>query len=206
MLTKTNVQIHLPAPIVFDLGGSESTSFSVEACGTGSFTGLAYTIPAHASGKLKAAIQVMALTSADMEDLNKMIMGLLSASKQQQVKEYVTAQGSGSISLWRLICGGAQASASKTTETMTNLGLTKEQITKIIDSMFEMAKKMSRVQLDFTIDNSKNDYNVSGDLQLYTISGTINSSKGTAQYRMLADQGTAGGGSASAKGDIIPLS
>ncbi len=42
-------------------------------------------------------------------------------------------------------------------------------------------------------------------LQLYTISGTITTSKGTAQYRMLANKGTAGSGKAKAKGHIIPL-
>lgn len=205
MLTKTNVQIHLPGSILLD-AGSETTGFSVDACGTGSFTGLSYTIPAHASGKLVAAIQVMALTSGDMKDLNEMVMTMLKASEQKKVIDYGKAQGSGNLSIWRFFSAGAQASASKTTDTMTTSGLNPEQMTTIINRMFDMASKMSRVKLDFTIDNSKNDYNVSGDLQLYTISGTISTSKGTKQFRMLADQGTAGGGSAPAKGEVISLS
>lgn len=87
------------------------------------------------------------------------------------------------------------------------MGLSEEQISTIVDKMMEIASTMTSVELDFDIDNTENDYSVSGDLQLYTISGTITSEKGTQEYRMLADRGTAGSdSSAKATGKIIPLS
>lgn len=44
--------------------------------------------------------------------------------------------------------------------------------------MFEVEKSLSYVELDCKVDNHHNDYSVSGDLQLYTIS----TKKGTAEF------------------------
>lgn len=205
MLTKTNVQIHLPGSVILG-AGSETTGFSVEACGKGSFTGLSYTIPAHAKGKLEAAIQIKSFTSQDMKELNDMVMTMLSATAREDVKSYEKANGSANLSIWRFWSAGAEASYEKNTNAMKSSGLSQAQIDTVINRMFDMASQMSRVKLDFTIDNSANDYNVSGDLQLYTLSGEIKTAKGTQQFRVLADKGTAGGGAAPAEGKVIPLS
>src|ERR1700710_1925916 len=56
-------------------------SFSVESQGYGSFTGMAYTVPAHSDGRVTADIQTLALTSADVQTLVDLIKGMLSASQ-----------------------------------------------------------------------------------------------------------------------------
>lgn len=206
MSTSGHISINFPAILTVDAPPASETGFSVEAQGTGSFTGLSYTVPAHTSGTLKAAIQVMAITSADVDKLNTMVMSMLSASERSKVTSHEAVSASANLSVWSIFGGGASASYTKTTDTMHSMGLTDDQITTIINQMFEIASKMTHVEIDFTIDNTANDYAVSGDLQLYTISGKIVTSKGTTEYRFLADSGSAGQGSAPAKGNIIPLS
>ena len=206
MTTTGHISINFPAVITVDAPPSSETGFSVEAQGTGSFSGLAYTVPAHSKGTLKAKIKVMAFTSDDVKKLNDMVMSMLSASQREEVKTQEETYASANITIWSIFGGGASASYRKTSDAMHSKGLTDAQITKIIDEMFNIAKKMSQVELDFTIDNTANDYSVSGDLQLYTISGKISTTKGTTEYRFLADRGSAGQGAAPAAGNIIPLS
>jgi hypothetical protein len=206
MTTSGLISINFPAAILVDAPPSSETGFSVEAQGTGSFTGLSYTVPAHASGTIKAMIQVMAITSDDVKKLNDLVMSMLSASEKSKVTTHEETHASANISVWSMFGGGASASYEKTTDTMHSMGLTDDQVTDVINHMFEIAQQMSHVELDFTIDNTANDYPVSGDLQLYTIAGKIVTSKGTADYRMLSDSGSAGQGTAPAKGTIIPLS
>lgn len=206
MGTSGHISINFPAVLTIDEPPATTTGFSVEAQGTGSFTGLSYTVPAHAKGTLKATIQVMAITSADVEKLNTLVMSMLSASVRSKVTTNEETQASANISIWSMIGGGASASYKATKDTMNSMGLTDDQITTIVNSMFDIAKQMSHVELDFTIDNTANDYSVSGDLQLYTISGKITTDKGTTEYRLLSNSGSAGQGAAPAKGNIIPLS
>ena len=205
MTIETGIQIHFPAPLLLDAGGSSEDSFSVEACGTGSFTGLVYFIPAHASGTLKAVSQAMCMTSADVETLNSMMEGMLKDSVKEVITTHSEANGFGNLSFFRFFSGGASASAAATRETMKSSGLTEAQINTFMAEMFKIASTMKHVELDFRIDNKDNNYSVSGDLQLYTLSGQIKTSKGTKQYRLLAEKGTAGNGAASATGKIIPL-
>ena len=189
-----------------ELKGDTSTAFDVDAQGTGAFTGLSYTVPAHTRGHLKATIQSHSMTSQDVATLNSLVMSMLDASKQDEVREHEQIDASANISVWSMFGGGASADYNKTTDTMHSMGLSDDQITTIVEKMMEIATNMNVVELDFEIDNTENDYSVSGDLQLYTISGTISTSKGTAEYRMLADRGTAGDdSSAKATGKIIPM-
>lgn len=94
---------------------------------------------------------------------------------------------------------------------MKKKGLTEAQITMLMEAFLERAKQMSTVEIDFYVNNQNNDYSVSGYLYLYTVSGTIKTPKGTAQYRMLADGAAAGGpppngGGAPSTGNVIPIS
>lgn len=183
--------------------GSAETAFSVAAQGMGSFNGLSYTVPAHAKGTLEAAVQVMAMTSKDVKKLNKLVKSMVSASKWEKVKEQEKISASADLSLWRIFSAGASSSYAKTREKMSGFGLNNAQIDKVVDELFKAAQKMSSVELEFTIDNTENDYSVSGDLQLYTIGGKISTSKGTTEYRMLANRGTAGEGTAKAEGGVF---
>jgi hypothetical protein len=182
-------------------------SFSVTAQGNGSFVGLAYTVPAHSTGNVSASIQTPCLTSANVADLNDFIRGMVSASQWEKVTDYQKTHASSNLSFFGMLSGGGGASYDKTHEEMRGFGLNEDQISEIIKQMSAMAAAMSSVTLDLTINNSMNDYSVSGSLMLYTIAGSISSGNTQSQYRMLADKGTAGSGSATAptSADIIPL-
>ncbi len=213
-ITKTGVILNDSRPPVVAkiVAGGAAEAFSIEVQGEGQLVGLAYTIPPHTSGTIKAKLQVSALTSADVASLNTLAKGMLDASSQEKVSEYEKTAASANLSVWTWFFGGGGASASyeKTVETMKSKGLTEAQITKLMEAFLERAKSMSNVEIDFYVNNSFNDYAVSGDLYLYTVSGSIKTAKGTSQYRMLADQAAAGGpppsgGGAPSTGKIIPL-
>jgi hypothetical protein len=193
-----------PAQQVVDVSGSSVTSFSIEVSGEGSFTGLNYTIPANTDGKVSSKIEMPCLTSEDVKNLNSAAMGMLNASYKQKVIEHEKTSASADLSVWSWLFGGAAASASyeKTRDTMKSKGLTDEQVNKLMDAFLKMATTMSKVELDLNIDNRKNDYSVSGDLSLYTISGTVKTDKGTHQYRMLANKGNVGGAAGKAPASV----
>ncbi|WP_192822740.1 hypothetical protein [Rufibacter sp. LB8] len=196
-ITQTEVSFKDPfQPVVSQpIEGEATESFSIEVSGLGQLTGISYTVPAHSEGRIKANLQISALSSADVKNLNDLALGMLDASYKEEIKEYEKTSASANISVWSWFFGGGGASASyeKTKETMKSKGLSDAQITMLMDAFLERAKSMSTVEIDFYVNNSANDYSVSGDLYLYTVSGTIKTEKGTAQYRMLADQANAGG-------------
>ncbi|MBK1897337.1 hypothetical protein [Chryseobacterium paridis] len=195
-IIKTGVGFNDPfEPIISDLKGEAKESYSIEVSGQGQLTGLSYTIPAHTEGRITATLQISALSSQDVKDLNDLAIGMLNASYKEEVKEYEKTSASANLSVWTWFFGGGGASASyeKTKNTMKSKGLTEGQITTLMNAFLEKAKNMSSVKIDFYVNNSANDYSVSGDLYLYTVSGSISTEKGTSQYRMLADQASAGG-------------
>jgi hypothetical protein len=213
-ITITEVGFNDPfEPVIFEpLIGGAAESYSINVSGLGQLTGLSYTIPAHAQGKIKATLQISALSSEDVKSLNALAMGMVDASYQEQIKEFEKTSVSANLSVWTWFFGGGGASANyeKTKDAMKSKGLTEAQITTLMDAFLERAKRMSNVEIDFYINNSANDYSVSGDLYLYTVSGSIQTEKGTAQYRMLADSAAAGGpppqgGGAPSLGNIIKL-
>lgn len=199
--------MNFPAPVISsqEMFNSSEEGFTIEAEGTGSLTGVTYSIPAHSTGEILYDINMLAITTQNVKDLNDAIMNMLDASQQKYVRDYSSTHASADISIWSIFGGGGSASYEKTYEKMSSMGLTQEQITIIINKFFECANKFSNVGLKITVDNRNNNYSVSGDLQLYTISGTIKTSKGTAQYRLLANNGTAGNGAAPTSGEVIPL-
>jgi hypothetical protein len=211
--TAADVEFVEPRPrVVADLSGDAKESFSIEVAGLGQLTGIAYTVPAHASGSIKAKLKVSALSSEDVKALNDLAMTMVNASRQQETKEVEKTSASADISLWSWFFGGggAHASYEKTRENMVKYGLSEENITTLMNKFAERAAQMSVVEVDLFVNNLANDYSVSGDLYLYVVSGEIKTSKGTQQYRMLADSGAAGGpppsgGGAPSSGNIIKL-
>lgn len=213
-ITQQGVGFRDPQPLATasTVSGSAEESYSIEVSGQGQLTGLSYTIPAHSSGSIKAKLQISALSSDDVKNLNALALGMLDASYQEEIEEYEKTSASANLSVWSWFFGGGGASASyeRTYESMKSKGLTEEQITQLMEAFLERAQAMSEVEINFYINNSANDYAVSGDLYLYTLSGTIKTAKGTSQYRMLADQASAGGppptgGGAPSTGDVYPL-
>ncbi|KAK5576264.1 hypothetical protein RB653_007405 [Dictyostelium firmibasis] len=211
-----HIEILLPVPFAARAmkpaeEGSSEASYNCEAQGEGSFTGLDYTIPAHTKGRIKAEIQVMAMSSADVNHLNQMVSEMLSATKREEIKEQTKTSASADLSIWSFFTGGDSASASyeDTRNSMKSSGLSDQQITTIVNEMFKLAENMSHVAIDLECDNSQFDYEVSGSVFLYTLAGSIQTDKGTKQYRMLASQGSAGSpdkeNAPPVKGKIIPL-
>lgn len=204
----SHVRIQFPEPFSpLKITATTADSFNVSAQGNGSFTGLAYTVPAHTKGKISAQIQTLSMTTADIQNLNALIEGMVSASAKHEIKEYERTHASADLSWWSFWSAGGSASYEKTRESMESSGLTEAQVSEIITKMLDIASNMSKVQIEFEVDNLANDYKVSGSLLLYTIAGTISSGNDQAEYRMLANEGTAGsdGSEAPASGDIIPL-
>lgn len=199
----SSVIIQFPPSLSFD----QADSYSVESQGYGSLSGLNYTVPAHTTGKIKAKIQTLALTSNDVKNLVDLIKGMVSASQYEKIREYERTHASANLSFWGFWSGGGGASYEKTREALRGFGLSEENIRTIVSAMAEAAKKMSHVEIDFDVHNAANDYAVSGSLMLYTIAGTISAQNQQIQYRMLSDKGVAGTGNqtAPATGEIIPL-
>lgn len=185
------IAISLPAETL-DAKPSEQTGITVSSAGTGSFSGVNWNISAHTKGKVQVDLQIKSLTSADVEDINKLVMSMLSASERSKVEKHSKASASGSISFFELICGGAKAGAETTKDSMHSMGLTDEQISTIIDKVFTLAQKMSDIKVDLEVDNTAFDYPVAGDLDIYTIGGEVTADKKTRNFRFLADKGTVG--------------
>ncbi|MCA2379154.1 hypothetical protein ATU3C_20615 [Agrobacterium genomosp. 3 str. RTP8] len=213
-ITATGVKLLDPfVPVIATLPtGEAKESYSISVSGMGQLTGISYTVPAHTTGKIKAQLQISALSSQDVKDLNTLALGMLDASYREEINEYEKTTASANLSVWTWFFGGGGASASyeKTRQEMRSKGLTDQQITMLMEAFLERATNMSTVEIEFYVNNQNNDYAVSGDVYLYTVSGTISTEKGTSQYRMLADQAAAGGpppagGGAPSSGKIIPL-
>ena len=203
-----------PSVLITNLKGSSETSYDIKVSGTGSITGLDYTIPAHSTGLVIAKLDIKSMTTQDVKDLNALAMGMLDASQRDKVEEIEKTHASADLSMWSMFFGGGGASASydKTRKEMHTKGLTDQQIDKLIDAFMDVATNMSTVEININVDNSKNDYSVSGNIYLYTISGSVSSGKETSEYRMLAKKGTADtnpsgptGDGAPAEGNIVPL-
>jgi hypothetical protein len=189
-----------------ELSGAED-SFTVASQGFGSVTGITYTVPAHSDGNVKANIRYPSLTSVDIENLNNLIKGMLSATQYEKVEKYERIHASGKVKYFAFWSGGASASYEKTRREMTGFGLSEENIKTIVSAMSEVAKKMSNIQLDINILNRDNDYAVSGNLLIYTLAGTIKVGNEQHQYRVLSNRGTFGSRdrTAPANVDTIPL-
>lgn len=102
-ITKTGIGLNDPfEPVIFEtssLTGGATESYSIEVSGQGQLTGLSYTVPAHAEGRIKATLQISAMSSEDVKKLNELAMGMLDASAKEQVKEYEKTAASGNLSI-----------------------------------------------------------------------------------------------------------
>ena len=189
------------------VGGGAAESFSVDSVGRGSFTGLNYTVAAHAKATITVTIQTLSLTTADVDNLNSLINTMVNAATKEVVDtKSKSTSGSANLSFWDFWCGGSASSNTTTTDAMKTSGLKDAQISALMDKLFDLASKMNNVAMILDIDNTAYDYEVSGDIALYTVGGQVTTSKGTTQFRMLADKGTAGENSSPTKANVVPLS
>jgi hypothetical protein len=181
--------------------------FSITSQGYGSITGLTYTIPAHTDADFDVDLKVLALTSNDVQNLNNLIKGMVSASQYDKVDDYERTHASADVSFWGMLGGGGGASYEKTHHEMSGFGLSEENQRTIVSAMSEIAKNMSRVGVKIHVHNSANDYAVSGNMIVFTIAGTVVTQNQQSQYRMIAKQGVAGTGDQTAptSNEIVPL-
>lgn len=123
-IIKTGVGFSDPYERVFFESGEVKDAFSIEVQGLGQLTGIAYKVPAHAEGRIKAKLQISALTSLDVKNLNDLAISMLDASYRETVKEFEKTSASANLSIWGwFFGGGADASYEKTRESMKSKGL-----------------------------------------------------------------------------------
>jgi hypothetical protein len=191
--------------------GGAGSSFSVTAQGQGQLTGLSYTVPAFTEGQVTATLEMNVMSSVQVANLEAGWAALLNDTQKQLYTHYKTTHESASahVNWFDFFSGGASASYSstETTTNMHSLGLTDDQIDQMMEMLAEEAQKMNYAELNLTVDNENDPFSVSGNLLLYTIIGKVTTKKGTYDYRMISDAGTAGvyPNQAPASGSIIPL-
>ena len=194
----------------FNTGGTES-SYSIHAAGPGQLTGMSYTCSAHSECTIKAELSMQAMTSANVKDLEAGWTALLNASKQEELMEYKSKDTTLSANLsflgWFSGSGKVQHTSSETRHNMRSIGLTESQIDEAMSMFREIATKMNKVSLHFTVHNRNNPYSVSGKLMLYVMSGKIFVDDEVIEYRTFSDGAIAGDGdnTAPATGEVIDL-
>lgn len=166
----------------------------MDAQGTGTVTGLRYTIPAGTTGKVHAQLTVSAVSSEDLRMINSLILSFLPSSQRAQLEQRMASSASRDVTFFSMFGGsGASASAEETRDNMRSFGLSDAQIDTVLQLLSDAASRMSQVSLDLEIDNTSNDHDVEGDLELYTVSGQVTTAYGSREYRLLANEGTADG-------------
>jgi hypothetical protein len=85
-----------------------------------------------------------------------------------------------------------------------NIGLTDDQINKAMDMLADAAKEMSSVKAKILVFNTGNDYPVSGNQLIYTMSGEVTTGNGTNSWRMMSSGGQAGDGQAPTTNNVVP--
>lgn len=190
-----------PTPIKQLDAGPVTDGFSVDVQGYGSITGLAYKIPAHTDADFDIDLKILSLTSADVANLNKLIEGMVGASKWEKVRDYERTHASANLSFWSVLSGGGGASYEKIHEAASGFGLSEENQRTIVSAMSEVAKNMSKVACKVHVKNALNNYAVSGNMIVFTIAGTVRTNNQQYQFQMIADQGLAGSGSQTAPTD-----
>ena len=145
-----------------------SDGFMVNSAGMGSLTGISFSCPAFGNCKVKGCLEERALTSQNVKDLNQHIMGIVGASRYQEIHDVMQNHPSGDLALFAHFAGASgAASAGETHDRMEGFGLPKEDIGEIVHQLAQAAAKMSEICVDFNIENTANNYGVSGHLRLY---------------------------------------
>ena len=167
--------------------GSATDGVAVNAYGQGQCSGVTYTVPAHGDIKVAFKLKMQCVTPANVDALDKLIQGMLSASNKKKYDQLTKKSTSGGRGFFLFFsAGGSRTSTTQTTHTMTEYGLTTEQQTKIIDAMLKMANEVNTFNYKGTINNSRYDYSVSGNLFGIVMDATIQKGESHTQLRFLA--------------------
>ncbi|WP_298901718.1 hypothetical protein [uncultured Psychroserpens sp.] len=167
--------------------GSATDGVSVNAYGQGQCSGVTYTVPAHGDIAVSFKLKMQCVTPANVDALDKLIQGMLSASNKKKYDQLTQKSSSGGRGFFLFFsAGGSRTSTKQTTHTMTEYGLTTEQQTKIIDAMLKMANEINTFNYKGTINNTRYDYSVSGNLFGIVMDATIQKGENHTQLRFLA--------------------
>ena len=170
-----------------DNSGSATDGVQVTAYGQGQVSGVTYTVPAHADVDVDFTLNMQCVTPENVNALDQLIRSLLSASKQHEYDQLTKKTSSGGRGFFLFFSGGgSHSSYSQTTHTMDSWGLTREQQSKIIDTMMELVNKTQRFEYKGTIQNTQYDYSVSGSMFGIVMDVTIQKDEKHTQVRFLA--------------------
>lgn len=159
---------------------------SVDAYGQGQCSGTTYTVPAHAVIDVDFHITMQCVTPQNVNALDALIRGMLSASNQKKYDQLTEDRSSGGrgFFLW-FSAGGSTTSHKQTTHTMESYGLTTAQQSTIIDAMIKMANQTNTFKYKGKINNDKYDYSVSGNLFAIVMDCKIQKGENHAQIRFV---------------------
>ncbi len=167
--------------------GSATDGIQVNAFGQGQVSGATYTVPAHGNITVDFKLNMQCITPENVNSLDKLIYGMLSASKQHEYKEQTKKTSSGGRGFFLFFSAGHSSSSyTKTTQTMDSWGLSREQQSTIIDAMMGLVKKTNTFDYSGTINNTEYDYSVSGNLFGIVMDATIQKGEEHTQVRFLA--------------------
>ena len=167
--------------------GAATDGVSVNAYGQGQCSGVTYTVPAHGDIEVSFTLKMQCVTPKNVDALDALIRGMLSASNQKKYDQLTEKSESGGrgFFLW-FSAGGSTTSYKQTTHIMESYGLTTAQQTTIIDAMVKMANELNTFTYKGKIKNDKYDYSVSGNLFGIVMDATIQKGESHSQLRFLA--------------------
>ncbi len=167
--------------------GSSADGISVTSFGQGQCSGVTYTVSPHSVIDVDFTINMLCVTPENVDTLDKLIRSMLSASKQHEYDQLTKKSSSGGRGFFLFFSGGgSRSSVSQTTHTMDSFGLTREQQSKIIDSMLALVAKTNKFSFKGKISNQQYDYAVSGNLFAIVMDATIQKGETHTQVRFLA--------------------
>lgn len=178
--------MHMPT-VMMAAPGVATDGVTVTSYGQGQLTGATYTVPAHGVITVDFELELMAVTGQDIDNLNNLIRGMLSASEQKRYDSLSKSESSGGSASFLFFGGGySHRSASQVTQEMDSFGLTTEQQTQIITQMLTLTNNKQKFSYKGKIFNRDYDYDVTGNLFGIVMDATIQQGQQSAQVRMLA--------------------
>lgn len=170
-----------------DNSGSATDGIAVTAYGQGQCSGVTYTVSPHSTIDVDFTIHMLCITPENVDSLDALIRGMLSASKQHEYDQLTKKSSSGGRGFFLFFSGGGHKSSfSQTTHTMDSWGLSREQQSKIIDTMLGLVNKTNDFTFKGTVNNEQYDYSVSGNLFGIVMDATIQKDEKHTQVRFLA--------------------
>ncbi|MCE2570704.1 hypothetical protein [Motilimonas eburnea] len=164
--------------------GEATNGVAVNAYGQGQCSGVTYTVPAHGQIEVEFEIKMQCITPEGIESMNKLIRGMLDASKQHEYDELSKKSISGGISFLPFF-GSAKASYEDTKHTMDKWGLSEKNQEEIVTKMLALANEMNTFKYKGTVYNKDYDYDVTGNMFAIVMDCEIKKEEQSSQQRYI---------------------